>query len=156
MRTTSAAESRLCRALRRLLASLPRQSAIRESEEFRDVLVSLEFFIPEVLREIHQDWEDESLDGVLPAVARKLGNDEIEIVGHCILISDQTLTPFHLRLQLDPTEEAASWLECRLREAASSGMTRAPYKQDISLAKLLGRPDRMEWVYHVGYGERRE
>jgi hypothetical protein len=53
-------------------------------------------YIPEVLREIHSEWKYESLDGIYPEIARKNGDLEIEIIGLCIFIQDQTLTPLHL------------------------------------------------------------
>lgn len=142
-----------------MLASLPSDGTIDDSDDFRDALSALEFFLPEALREIHPEWKGESLDGIYPALARKSADNEIEIIGLCCLISDQTLTPLHLRLQLDSTQDAVSWLECRLGESTAGGMRREPYSQAIVYGKklnVLRRLDSIDWVYHVGYGEQRK
>ena len=111
------------------------------------MLSGLEFFIPQVLAEIHPEWKHESLDGFYPVVARKTGEGEAEIFGLCILISDQTTTPFHLRLQSSPSSDEVSWLECRLGEAGEHGMVRTPLathlKQLIALEGKRGS-DRLD------------
>ena len=129
---------------------------IVESAEFRDVLSGLERFLVEVFQEIHPEWHREGLDGILPELARKNGDNEIEIVGLCIVLSDQTLAPLHLRLQLDPTENSVSWLECRLGQAMGDPARRVPYTTNHGRLPVLARLDSVDWAYHVGYGERRE
>lgn len=158
MRKISKDESNVCKRLRPILASLPSHAAIDDSDDLRGAFSALEYFLPEVLGEIHPEWMDESLDGIYPEVARKAGVDEIEIIGLCIIISDQTLTPLHLRLQLDSVDDAVSWLDCRLGESTADGMLRVPYSRSIvygSKLHVLARLDSIDWVYRVGYGERR-
>ncbi|MGO8745909.1 MAG: hypothetical protein ACLQNE_07950 [Thermoguttaceae bacterium] len=158
MREISRAEGRICTHLHPILASLPVLSSVQESEGFAEVLLALEWFIPEVLREIHVEWKGESLDGIFPVVARKTGDREIEIIGLCCLISDQTLTPLHLRLQLACCGGSISWLECRLGENTDDGMLRAPYTSDTGwgIAHVLNRLDSIDWTYRVGYGDRED
>jgi hypothetical protein len=160
VREISIAESRICELLRPILAALPASTEIEDSEQFQQVLTGLQFFLPEVLEEVHREWRFASLDGVYPAVARKTGNDEMEIIGLCCLISDQTMTPLHLRLQLDPAHDAVSWLQCKLGEVGADGrMRREPYSQGIVQKNMLPvakRLDSIEWVYVVAYGERSE
>lgn len=123
------------------------------------MLSSLEYFIPDVLAEVHYEWRREGLDGVLPLRARKVSELEAELVGHCILISDQTVVPFHLRLQIDPSEDKVSWLELRLGQRGERGMMRTPYDTLPASGKLLqvleNATDRIQWTYEVTYGERR-
>lgn len=157
MRETSTAESYICRHLRLILASLPVGASLQESEGFDEALVGLARFIPEVLQEIHLEWKAESLDEIYPALARKTGDQEIEIVGLCCLLSDQTLTPLYLRFQLAPLEEGISWLECRLGEKTDNGMRRAPYTNATvhgNMLHVMKRLDSIDWFYSVGYGER--
>ena len=157
MREISKAETHVARHLRPILASLPLRSAIDDSDEFRKILSGLEWFLPEVLHETHPEWKWESLDGVYPALARKTANNELEIVGLCCLITDQTLTPLHLQLQLDPTGDMITWLECRLGESTEKGLRRVPYGQSIVYGNrlhVLKRLSSIDWTYHVGYGER--
>jgi hypothetical protein len=159
VREISKAESWFCAHLRPMLASLPSCGTLDDSDDLRSALTALEWFLPEVLQEAHPEWKYESLDGIYPALARKSADNEIEIIGLCCLISDQTLTPLHLRLQLDSTQDAVSWLECRLGESTAAGMRREPYSQGIVYGNklhVLERLDSIDWVYHVGYGEQRK
>jgi hypothetical protein len=96
----SQAEQIVGRSLRTILAGVPNGESIADSEHLRDLLSGMEFFIPEVLRDFHHEWYADFLDDFIPVVARKTGEQEAEFLGLCILISDQTLTPIHLRLQV--------------------------------------------------------
>lgn len=159
MREVSKAESELCKHLRSMLSSLPSQCTLDESEETCYALSALAWFLPEVLQELHPEWKGESLDDIYPAVTCKTADNEIELIGLCCLLSDQTLTPLHLRLQVDSTQDAVSWLECRLGENTADGMRREPYTHSIvngNKLHILKRLDSIDWVYHVGYGERRK
>jgi hypothetical protein len=145
-------------SLRLVLDGLAVGEAIADSEAFRNLLTGLEFFLPAVLGEVHGQWKYESLDGILPAVARKTGPGEAEIIGLCILISDQTLTPIHVRLQVSPLVDEIMWLECRVGERGDGkgGMLRTPYTamSGKQPAVVAGRPNDIDWVYRVGFGQR--
>lgn len=155
----SKSEEITSRCLRAILAGLPTGATIDDSPEFREALTGLEWFLPEVLAEIHKEWTGESLDGIYPHLACKIGEQTVEILGLCILLSDQTLTPIHLRLQLSFATDEVSWLELRLGEKGQHGMVRTPYGSEGSIYKrlhaLIGRADTMGWVYKVTFGERR-
>ena len=157
-RDISGSEELVAKSVRKTLDGLAVGTTIAESDDLRRVSNALEWFIPEVLREIHPEWSDESLDGVYPLIARKVGEREIEIVGQCILISDQTLVALHLNLQVHPSEDRVNWLQCSLGEKGQRGMVRRAYgsgssgmKQLISLEDGVGS---IEWAYRVGYGEK--
>ena len=149
-------ERRLCQSLRDVLAPLNAEEAIPQSEQFREVLSDLEYFVPSLLVELHPEWQSIALDGIVPLFARKTANNAAEILGHCILISDQTLTPIHLRMQIAETEDEISWLECRVGQR---GMQRVPYERMVEASKVLyamNSPiDEMDWVYRVVFGEPR-
>jgi hypothetical protein len=154
----SKAEQRIGRLLRAILANVPNSANIENAEHLQEVLVGLEFFIPEVLAELYPEWRHEGLDGVIPLVARKSAEREIEILGLCIIISDQTLTPIHLRLQVSTCTDEVSWLECQLGERGKHGMARMPYESldraRNTLYALVGRHGSIEWVYKVTFGQR--
>ena len=155
MREPSRAEAVLCERLRSVFGSLPSQAAIDESEDFRVALTALEWFLPEVVDEIHPECP--ALDGVYPAYAQKHSHDEIEIIGICCLMS-QELTPLHVQLQLAESGDYVSWLECRLGEKVDGGMRKEPYRENIVLfdkLHVMERLDSLDWFYEVGYGERR-
>ena len=156
----SSIEQRVSRSLRAILADLPDGASIGDSEQFRQVLSGLEFFLPhQVLSEIYPEWNHESLDGILPLVARKTGDGEAEIFGLCIIISDQTLTPLHIRLRVAASTDEVSWLECRLGERGKHGMVRTPYESASAVSKRLyaldGKAELIDWVYKVTFGHRR-
>lgn len=156
----SRAEETVGRLLRAILADLPDGADIDDSEQFRAVLFGLESFLPhEVLMEIYPEWDRESLDGIMPMLARKTGEDEAEIFGLCILISDRTVTPLHVRLQAAASTDEVSWLECRLGERGNHGMVRVPYGSLGTIVKRLHaldcRPDQIDWVYKATFGHRR-
>jgi hypothetical protein len=151
----SAIEEDIICLLRTALAPLPVGSVILESEYFRAALCCLESYLVALLRGINAEWKHESLDGILPLTSRKTGEQEVEIVGHCILITDQSLTPIHLRLQISSTDDEISYLECRLGERGEAGMKRTPYTSSFPASKrlLAGDIDNVDWFYKVGFGQ---
>jgi hypothetical protein len=155
----SVAEQKLCRSLQAILADLPDRATIPDSEQFREVLVCLQYFIPVILAEVHREWRFQGLDDVLPVMARKTVEGEVEILGLCCFVSDQTLTPFHLRLQVAVSAEDVSWLECRLGERGPQGMVRMPFHSLNAARKrlylLTDKASLIDWVYQVTFGHRR-
>lgn len=156
----SSLEERISRSLRAVLAGLPNGAYIGDFDQFRDVLVGLEFFLADqVLSEIYPEWKHESLDGIMPMFARKTAEAAAEIFGLCILINDQTVTPLHVCLQVAASTDAISWLECRLGARGKHGMMRMPYDSSDKMAKCIhaldGKQDQIDWVYKVTFGHRR-
>jgi hypothetical protein len=156
---TSKTEELIARSLRACLAGLVENAAIEESEDFHRLMNGLEFYLPAVLNEVHSEWRDESMDGFHLVVARKTGPREAEFIGLCILISDQTLTPIHVRLRMAASENEIEWLECKVGESGegTGRMVRLPYdspRQSKLLVTLPNRLDTLDWAYHVGFGER--
>jgi hypothetical protein len=151
----SRAEQIVGRFVRAVGSGLPEGAAVNASAELRDALQGLEYFIPEVLRQIDSMWENESLDGFLPLYARKSGERELEVYGLCVIISDQTLTPLHLRVRAAESRDEVEWMRCRLGEAEGGQMTRRPYSR-VAVAEMLtrleGRTEHIDWVYRVEFG----
>ncbi len=131
--------------------------AIGTLPEGNYLLSSFQFFLPEVLREIHDDWRYESLDGVYPKVFAKTGEREIEVIGLANFITDQTVTPVHFRLQLSTNCDRVSWIDLRLGEHTGRGCRREPCGSATvhgTMLHVVERLDTIEWYYHVGYGDR--
>jgi hypothetical protein len=82
-----------------LLEEIPVGAEINE-EQAADLLGTLEYFLPLRLELDFPEWRGESLDGFYFAKAEKTGNGTARFIGTCILISDQTMTPFFLELSL--------------------------------------------------------
>ncbi|WP_299484466.1 hypothetical protein [Acaryochloris sp. IP29b_bin.137] len=130
-----------------MLAPLPVNAPIPESEAFRDTLSTLEYFIPEVLREVYDEWKYESLDGVLTGLALKTNDYAAEIAGLGIILSDQTYTPLYVRLKLLPDKDEVAWFDCNLGEVNPRGRSK---KMDTMA--VVDRLNRIEWSYHAGFG----
>jgi hypothetical protein len=158
---TSTLEERITRSLRSLVEGLEDGAAIdRDSQDMRELLDGLEWWLPTILAEVYSFWQGEGLDGIYLAFARKTGPDEAELGGACILISDQTLTPIHLRLQIARDQDDISWLECRVGDAGTGkgGMRRTPYSSEGDTKEIyavVDRPNSIQWVYKVTFGQRR-
>jgi hypothetical protein len=166
--TMATAEQSISRALQTILAELPIGENIPDSEEFRrKVLLGLEWWLPDIIGEIHREWIGMGCDGIFPVLTRKTGDGEAEIFGQYNFIQDQTLTPFYVRLQIAPTEGEVSWLEFKVGERLQGkrgergkhGMVMLPYtSRDATYKRLYlmnGDVDRIDWAYSVTFGQRR-
>lgn len=157
----SRAEVFTASSLRPILAVLPSGALVPDSKEFRDALGGLERVLPEIIGEVHREMLGQSLDGVLPAVARKTGDAQVEIFGLCIFIEDQTVTPLHVELQLAETADEISWMECRLGQRGEKGMVRMPYSSETGMLRrtyalaCYCEPNQIDWVYQVTFGKPR-
>lgn len=93
------------------------------------------------------------MDGIFPEIAVKTAHHEANIAGLCILISDQTLTPIHIRLRAAVSSDAIVSLKCCLGESGPNGMVRVPYGSNrVSKIAVANRLDVIEWTYRVMFG----
>lgn len=151
--------SQLASELQELMAELPigARFAVLESE---DICHSLELFVPLVLRSRYPEWENESLDGIFVARAIKTSQAEAEIIGTCILISDQTVTPFLLNLEISEKFETKSVTAVRVllgepgggRLGISGPPCNSRGAQQL-LMSLVDRIGEVSWSYVLGAGE---
>ena len=122
-------EQGIGRALHSALQNINEGAELFEAPELRRILASLEYFLPSVLSEIYPHWKHESIDGFFLSKAEKTGPLKAEFEGVCILISDQTTTPFSVLLNVSGVEDKIDWLECRLgrRGYGEGNMERVPW-----------------------------
>ena len=154
---TTAMEQHLARDLRAVLLDTEIGDCVLESEGFRAAVRSLEYFIPAVLREIHPEWRHESLDGVSPANATQTAIHEIEIVGTCIIISDQALVPIHTCFRVSAAKDVLESMQCKLGELVGGKMKRIRYGDNhIYRIQTASRKETIQWAYHIGFGAPRE
>ncbi len=126
---------------------------IPESDALREAMSSLEYFIPQVLREIHAEWEHEALDAVFVECCTGIAEHEIEIVGTCIMVSDQTMVPTHTRIRVYATVNAIESMDCKLGELANDTMKRTPYGGNHGCRlPVATRIEEIQWTYHVVFG----
>lgn len=154
---TSKAEEIACRCLRVMLSPISAGSAIEDSDDFSFFQSAMEYVIPSILEREYPWWRYESLDAFRFAVARKVGPDEAEFIGLCLLISDQAWTPVHLRLRIAPQGESIEWLACKLGESGTGngGMVRTPYGSSRETKLFYSVVDRLEsiaWAYTITVG----
>ena len=77
-------------------------------------------------------------------------------MGLCILISGQTLTPYHVHLRYASNIDEIEWLDCRLGETREDVMVRVPYNSYFNRGGVRSVADRLhsiEWKFHVGFGD---
>jgi hypothetical protein len=152
-----AIESSLFEMVHRCLDEVGPNAEVEGTTALKNLCVAVEYYVPKLLREIHQKWRREGLDGVLPCLARSPGKLEFELFAVAILMSDQTYTPLHVRLKLTPDFAGIEWLECRIGCEGPDGMER---QSEASVSKMIyelahtGRCDRLRWAYEVGIGTR--
>jgi len=130
-------------------------SQIVDSEEFRTVQGALEFLIPAALSETYPQWQHESLDGFRFSLARKLGPEEAELAGLCVLISDQKWVPVHLRLRIALESDSVEWFECKLGELGDNGQMQRGYSQhqlNTLLYTIADRLESVQWAFMVTRG----
>ncbi|WDI39767.1 hypothetical protein [Bremerella sp. P1] len=151
-------ENELCARLSDLLKTMDVDEVVPESDDSRPILSALESFVSHVIREIHEDFQWESLDGILPVEFRKRGDREIELLGGAYLISDQTVVPIYLRLQIDSADREVCWMECYLGQRLHEKMARTSH---ANLHKVLNqissdeeKTSSIDWYYKVGFGEK--
>lgn len=90
-------ESMIVEELRGLLKDIPVGAEISERQA-SDLLGTLEYFLPLRLSLDYPEWKGESLDGFYLSKAEKTGIHSARFLGTCILMTDQTMTPFFLEL----------------------------------------------------------
>jgi len=146
----SRAEQIVSSNLRVILGPLAQGDTINDSENFRIVLSGLEYFIPAVLGDKYHFWKGESLDGFYLTKASKTTENEAELIGMCILISDQTLTPFHIRLRVAAYKDEIEWLNCRLGERREGVLLKIPYGSSKWGKYMYNlEVNSIDWVYEV-------
>lgn len=113
----------------------------------------LEMLVPQVLRDDHPEWQKESIDGFLFSSAIRVEETSVRLSGLCILISDQTVTPFSLDMRLRDGESLQS-LRIRLGEAGHGGLGMVGPVIGSGAARhmlesLESRLDAIDWIYDV-------
>ena len=122
--------------------------AVDSSSEICDVL---ELLIPDILRREHNEWERESIDGFFFSVAVKNDDRSCELAGTCLLITDQTVTPFALNISVSGPGQLGSF-RIRLGEPGIgplgiSGPVCTSRAARQMLSDLTGRLGDVHWVY---------
>lgn len=119
-----------------------------------DLAYSLEVFITKVLQLEHSEWERESIDGFFFSSAVKSDAQSAELAGTCILITDQTVTPFLLDLAATEEGDELRAFRIRLGERGigplgiSGPPCNSPAAQNLLFA-LNERLQQIDWVYDV-------
>ncbi|WP_027483492.1 hypothetical protein [Deinococcus pimensis] len=147
-------ESKVASELRAALEGLPDGSAFAV-EPSSDLAYLLELYLPHLLARRYPQWASETLDGVFVAQARKVGPDTAELVGAGLLMSDQTLTPLSVRLELAESGDEVASYHVRLGEPGGGRMRVSGPLYGRSggfVESVVARLDDVEWVYRVEGG----
>lgn len=142
-------EAVVSRSLRALLGAVAIGAPIPDSDARRELESTLERYVPALL-----GWQHEAFDAFRFYVAEKTGATEVKFLGLALLISDQSWTPFWLRISISSTTDTVSHLHCKVGERGEgpAGMVRTPY-QSSRASKLLDslprRASELQWAYEV-------
>ncbi|MCK4999082.1 MAG: hypothetical protein KAS23_06095 [Anaerohalosphaera sp.] len=148
-------EQRYAGILRTILNQSLTNKEIEESSEFLDFLGWMERFIPAMLSEVYSQWKFESIDAFRSARIQKNRVNELEFLGQCLLISDQTWIPIHFRIQVSSEGERIDYFQCYLgKKGDGQGeLERIPYRSSKLANKQLNALcdcyDSIEWVYKI-------
>jgi len=112
----------------------------------------LELFLPRRLRERYPEWKRESLDGIFVARAVKTGARTAEFVGTCVLMTDQTVTPFVVELEVAEPNGSVTVQRLKLGEPGSgplriSGPEANSKDAERLLASAVERINEIAWSY---------
>lgn len=117
-----------------------------------DLCSALELFLPRLLRSVYPAWNTESLDGLFVEQAVKSNESTLVIRGACIIMSDQTLTPFFAELFV--SQEANARIACLIRlgepgrgTLGISGPKCASREATGYRQVLIDRYEHIQWVY---------
>jgi len=117
----------------------------------------LERYLPDLLRGGYSEWNAESLDAIYVAAARKIGGGSAaEIFGTCLLIGDQRLTPFCVRLAVSDGAVTSYCLRLGEPGEGSLGISGPRFNSRAAtalLVNLVGRLDQIQWVYAIESGD---
>lgn len=114
----------------------------------------LELFIPSMLARRYSEWAGESLDAVFVAPARRTGPASVELVGTCILITDQTVTPLWVELTASASGVRIDSFRVCIGESGGGrlGISGPPCnsgRAQALLSTVVDRLDRIVWSYRI-------
>jgi hypothetical protein len=123
-------------------------------EPSSDLLYLLELYVPQMLSDSFPEWKQESLDGFFLASARKVSSNAAELVGLCILMSDQTVTPILMHLALAESHNSLASFQVFLGEPGGghlrvSGPPCNSQRAHKLLDNLFARLDVICWSYTI-------
>jgi len=138
-------------------STLDQPGEVLKVESSSDLSASLELFIPAALANGHPRWAGESLDGIYVSLARRIDTRALELLGTCILISDQTRVPVHATFRLSAVGEISAYA-LRLGEPGGGplGISGPPTTSGQASRlhdRLLNRfaLGQVDWVYEVSF-----
>ncbi|MBB6100027.1 hypothetical protein HNR42_003492 [Deinobacterium chartae] len=123
-----------------------------------DLCYLLELYVPQILSDQFPMWREESLDGIFPVKARKLGRMTLELGGMCILMSKQTVIPILIKLTLNASGDTISTYRVSMGESGNghlnmSEMEYNPSRLQNLINNFLSRVDNINWAYVISGGK---
>jgi len=120
-------------------------------DEAADGLFALELLVPAVLSRTYPMWGAESIDGFRIASVQRPSVRSLTLLGLCVLISDQSVTPCRLSIALADSVSLAEFA-IQLGEPGGGplGVSGPPCNSRLAEVLLAGLSDRaaqIAWVY---------
>lgn len=147
-------EQIVARGLTALMAATPVGASL-PTEPYADAFVALERLIPAVLAVESPAWKHESVDGLRFARAVRSGAAAVDLLGVCILLGDQAVTPFSLQLEIADARSISSlWLRLGEPGTGQLGVSGPPCTSSAASTLRMQLPDReasIDWVYEASW-----
>ena len=151
---TQKVEKSLSKLIGLIIKKLESGEDIYDSEELREVLGFLEYFISLELREKYDEWEYESLDGIYVGQITMTGKNQISIIGMCVLISDQSFIPIYINTKISDSSNEIEWMNCKLAEYGENGIIKIPYNSNRWNKQMYALDvNKINWHYSISYGK---
>ena len=116
--------------------------------------------MPEMLRLQHPEWRGESLDGIFVERAVRPSIDVLELVGTCILMTDQSVTPIFVAIGVSASRDKVRSFVAWLGEPGGGhlGISGPPCNSERAArlnAVVSARFDlaEIQWVYRLASGD---
>ncbi|MEM7313441.1 MAG: hypothetical protein AAF497_09840 [Planctomycetota bacterium] len=139
-------EKELSLILRETLSEVSIDESFLTTSQFDALPCSLDIFTSILWLEAYRGISYESLDGIFPEIATKTGERSAYVLGNAVWVSDQSVTPIELKLELSESAVSVAYFECKLSEEGS--------ERNGKIRQVAGRQDRIDWRYHFGYDHR--
>jgi|GEM_PF-2984896 len=137
-----------------LIKRMNKETGLENYDDSVELLRLLESFITIELRKKYNDWKFESIDGIYPGNISMTEENQIKIIGMCILTSDQSVVPIFINIKISDLYDDILWMKCKLAESKSDGVYKVSYNSNKWRKEIFALDmDKINWFYSVDYNK---
>ncbi len=117
----------------------------------------LEVFITLELREKYEEWKYESLDGIYSGNISLEDSNQLNLVGMCILTSDQSVVPIYISIKVSDDFDEVLWIKGKIADSNSNGVIKFSYDSNRWRKQLYTIDvNKVNWFYTIEYEENKK